>query len=66
MKSEHKDWIDSASYEVLFSRLRFSESGDPLFQDDTGDYYAEIMRKKREQIGDAQHAKISKSLGWVK
>lgn len=63
MRLEDKKWIDNASYEQLLSRWRFSPVGDSIFLDDTGEYYATVMRQKREE-DNAEHVNVSKSIGW--
>ena len=64
MTPGQKQWIDSASYESLLSKWRFASVGDPMFQGDTGTYYAEVMARKREEVGNAEHVRASKSIGW--
>lgn len=59
-----KTWIDSANYESLLSRWRHAPCGDPMFQGDTGKYYAEAMKKKRNEVGHDEHVRASKSIGW--
>jgi hypothetical protein len=59
-----KQWIDNASYEQLLSKWRNAPSGDPYFQGETGDYYAEVMKRKREEVGNAAHVAASKAIGW--
>jgi len=66
MTKEQKDWIDSASYKQLLYRWRFAPVGDPMFQGDTGDYYSKIMGEKREEVGNAEHVRASKTIGWEK
>ena len=63
MTDAEKRWIDSASYESLLSRWRFAPIGDPLFQGDTGKYYADVMHKLRES---SDHVSASKRIGWDK
>lgn len=64
MTPEQKQWIDGASYTELLHRWRFASTGDPMFQDDTGKYFAEVMFAKRKQVGDAGHVAASKEVGW--
>jgi len=64
MTPDQKKWIDSASYEDLLRHWRNAPSGDPLFMDDTGDYYSKVMKEKRKQAGDAAHTAASKAIGW--
>lgn len=66
MTNEQKHWIDTSSYEWLLSRWRFAPAGDPIFQGDTGDYYSKVMRERREQVGNAEHVRASKAIGWDK
>jgi len=63
-EEQMKKWIDSASYEELLCKWRFSPVGDPFFQGKMGDYYGDAMRKKREEAGSGEHVRASKSIGW--
>ena len=62
MTPAQKKWIDEASYEQLLEKWRFAPAGDPMFQGDTGDYYSNVMKQKRET---ANHVQASKSIGWT-
>lgn len=64
MTEEQKSWIDNASYEELLRRWRFAPVGDPMFQGAAGDYYQAKMLKKRREIGDKEHTRASKNIGW--
>ena len=64
MTGQQKQWIDSASYEQLLRRWRESPIGSDQFNGDTGEYYSKIMAEKREQVGDDEHVRASKSIGW--
>lgn len=59
-----KKQIDSMNYEQLLKRWRFAPSGDPLFQGEVGEYYQEVMKRKREEVGNAAHVATSKRIGW--
>ena len=59
---DRKTHIDSLSYEGLLRRWRFSPMGDPLFQGETGDYFAARMAELRDQGAD--HVGASKGIGW--
>lgn len=61
---ERKKWIDNASYEELLRRWRFAPTGSPWFQGEIGRYYEQVMMKKKAEVGDEQHAAISKKIGW--
>ncbi len=63
-EQQMKKWIDNASYEQLLSKWRFAPAGDPFFQDEIGNYYSEVMRKKKEECGPDAAVKASKKLGW--
>ena len=45
-------------------RWRFAPVGDPLFQGGTGDYYREVMARKRAALAPGEAARISKEIGW--
>lgn len=64
MTDEQKTWIDNASYESLLSRWRNAPVGSPWFTDDTGDYFTAAMKKRRAEVGDGEHVRASKSIGW--
>lgn len=63
-EKEMKEWIDNASYEELLRKWRFVPPGSPFFQGEVGNYFAEAMNKKRIEVGDAEHVRASKSIGW--
>lgn len=60
---EAKAWIDNASYMQLLSRWRFAPAGDPIFQGDSGDYYATVMAEKHDADPD-EAVRASKAIGW--
>ena len=59
-----KSRIDAMSYEDLLYNWRFAATGNPLFQGETGDYYAARMKQKHGEVGDAEHTAASKWIGW--
>jgi hypothetical protein len=63
MDAEMKKWIDESSYEALLSRWRFAPVGSPWFIGEIGQYYSEVMAKKREEIGPYDAARASKNVG---
>lgn len=65
MTEDTKRTIDAMSYTAMLRAWRHSPSGLPLFQSDTGDYFAKAMKKKRKEVGDAAHVAASKSIGWM-
>ncbi len=62
LTDKNKAYIDSLSYEQLLHKWRFAPSGDPWFQDETGDYWAKRMSELRD--AGADHVGASKSIGW--
>lgn len=64
LTEENKKKIDSMSYEALLGHWRFAPSGDPWFQGETGEYWAQRMKELRAQGAD--HVGASKALGWDK
>lgn len=62
--AEMREWIDNASYEELLRHWRFALGGDPFFRGEVGNYYADVMARKRVEVGDAEHVRASKSIGW--
>ena len=63
MDPKAKQWIDNASYETLLSKWRFAPIGDPMFQGESGQYYAKVMNEKRART---DHVAASKAVGWDK
>ena len=62
---ENKNEIDAKSYKQLLAGIRFSPSGSPWFQGETGEYWYKRMREMREAPGgNEMHTRVSKELGW--
>jgi len=61
-----KAWIDNATYEQLLDKWRWACVEDPFFCGDVGNYYVDVMSKRRSQVGDDEHVRASKSIGWDK
>lgn len=53
MTPEQKQWIDRADLTELLRKWRFAGPGDPLFQGDTGAYFEQVMRTKRDADNEA-------------
>jgi len=64
MTDEQKRWIDNATYDRLLGHWRNAPIGDPMFQGDTGDYYRNVMNKKRAAMTAEDLAAASKRIGW--
>ena len=60
---ELKTQIDGMSIMTLLSKIRFSPCGDPLFQDESGDYCMKRYAELRDKNPD-EHVAASKTLGW--
>ena len=60
---QQKDWIDAQDYGGLLRRWRFAPAGDPIFQGEAGEYYANAMREKRALTPD-NGVNASKQVGW--
>ena len=61
-----KAYIDSLSYFGLLGKWRFTPAGDPMFQGESGQYFAKRLSEMREKVGDDEHVATSKALGWEK
>lgn len=61
MTNEEKEKIDKMTQFEMARMWRFSPSGEPLLQGDTGKYFSEVFQKKGGFTPE-----ISKSLGWQK
>jgi hypothetical protein len=55
-----KKEIDEMSYEQLLRRWLLADSDDTIFQGDSGAYYADVMFKKREEVGQKEHVRLHK------
>lgn len=64
MTLEEKAWIDNSTYEELLRRWRYAPVGDPIFQSEVGQYFKEVMFKKRDADPD-EAVRASKRVGWV-
>lgn len=64
MTPEQKTWIDNESFEGLLRRWRNAPVGDRMFQGDTGDYYRDVMAKRRAEVGPGAAVAASKAIGW--
>lgn len=64
MTPEQKKWIDEASYEALFRKVRYAPIGDPMFVGEVGEYITQKYAAKRAEVGNAEHVRVSKAIGW--
>jgi hypothetical protein len=61
LNNENKAYIDSLSYEELFSKWRFTPIGNKWFQGETGDYWSKRMHELKEK---ENATRVSKNIGW--
>ena len=61
---ETRKLIDEMCYEAMLEKWRNAPVGHPMFQGEVGDYFTEVMKRKRAQVGDAEHTAASKRIGW--
>ena len=64
ISEEMKKIIDNMNYRTMLTKWRFALSGDPMFQGEVGKYFEKVMIELRKEIGDVQHTRISKEIGW--
>ena len=64
LTKENKKYIDSLEYEELLSRWRFAPSGNPWFEDETGDYWGGVINIKKQEVGQDEAVRTSKDIGW--
>ena len=64
MSEETKAFIDGMDYEYMLGLWRNAPSGHYLFQGETGKYYSEVMARKLKEVGQDEHVRASKSIGW--
>jgi hypothetical protein len=61
----NKQEIDDMSYGTLLVGWRFAKIGDPRFQGEHGEYWAERMAELRKADGgEEMHVRISRIIGW--
>lgn len=63
MKQEALSLSFGVAHETLLTKWRHAPVGDPMFQEETGEYFAKVLGKKRRGVGNAEHVRISKSIG---
>ena len=63
LTEKNKAFIDSMSHRSLLSKWRFSPSGDPWFEGETGKYWGQRMKELRKK-DPAQAVQDSKDLSF--
>lgn len=56
--------LEGKTYEELLYDWRFCKIGDPLFQEESGKFYTELLDRKGKEIGPAGMVAASKNIGW--
>jgi hypothetical protein len=59
-----KRTIDSMDYECMLRRWRFAKTGDSFFQGEVGQYFSEVMKKKRSELSNEECVAASKNVSW--
>jgi len=62
LTDELKMYIDAMSYEQLLYKWRFAPVGDPIFQDESGEYFSQRIRHLRS-LDPEEHVRASKAIG---
>ena len=58
-----KAWIDKANYQALLARWRSAPVGSPWFRGEVGNYYADMMMRRRPVVGNDAHVSARKAMG---
>jgi len=67
LTKELKASIDDMDYETMLYKWRFYPSEtDSIFEGESGDYFKDVMFKKKDNLPEGEAIKISKSVGWEK
>jgi len=64
MTPEQKKTIDDMPYEAMLRLWRNSPIGNSMFSGETGKYFSEVMNDKRAKVGNDEHVRASKNIGW--
>jgi hypothetical protein len=54
------------SYVGMLRRWRMTPLGNPLFMDESGDYFKKVMFEKKAQLTEDEQVTASKTVGWDK
>ena len=64
MTEDEKNWIDNATYKQLLDKWRNAPAGDSFFTLETGEYFGEVMEKRKAELSNAETVGASKDVGW--
>ena len=59
-----KKEIDAMDYKSMLKRWRHASIGDSMFQGEVGAYFAEEMRRKKEELSAGEVVAASREIGW--
>jgi len=59
-----KLWIDNATFEELFHKIRFEPIESIWFKDDIGNYFMKVFNEHKSNIDDLEYTNISKTLDF--
>lgn len=59
-----KDQIDAMTYDQLLYERRLPVPGSPMFEGESGRYFAEAMRTAKLELNEGGAAATSKRVGW--
>ena len=64
LTQEVKAQIDNMLYVEMLQSWRFASAGDEMFQGESGEYFAKVMKERRQEPGgDIQHTQASRHIG---
>jgi hypothetical protein len=64
MSDLERDWIDTASYEELLTKLRQEPIGSKWLNGDVGNHLAFTLSVKRRQLTETERVAICKRVKW--
>ena len=65
LTEELKKEIDNMDYETMLTKWRFTTgANNPIFEDESGRYFADSMFEKRDKLSAGEAAQVSKRIGW--
>jgi len=64
MNRKEKAEINGMTYEELLRRSRFAKIGDRMFHHERGRYFKQRMQESRRRVGEEEHQRVSKLIGW--
>lgn len=56
--------INGMGYKEMLRLWRHSASGNPMFQGETGEYFAKVMAEKKSALCNLDQVIASKEVGW--